>query len=157
MRVATGVSYPDKPETEIIDLRNGRISVMFYGFPNAVGEGGIVLVGVGVDEGGGVFVGGSVFVGMGVNVKVGVGLGRSVGVGVLVFGWKGVDDGMVAVAVGVKVIVLVEVMVPVTICEVGLMVGVSGVPVSVTVTVTVGVSVVFEPLGASDSAMNPMQ
>lgn len=50
---------------------------------------------------------------------------------------------------------LVGVMVPVAICGVALTVGVRGVPVMVIV--TVGVGVVFEPLGASDSAMNPMQ
>ena len=83
MRFATGVSYPDKPETEIIDLRKGRMSVILpYGVPNAVGEGGVELVGVNV----GVLVGRSVPVGVAVAVKVGGEVGIFVDVDVLVFG-----------------------------------------------------------------------
>jgi hypothetical protein len=50
-------------------------------------------------------------------------------------------------------------MVPVTMIGVELTVGAGGVPVSVKVTmiVTDGVEVVFEPVGASESAMNPRQ
>ena len=150
MRFATGVSYPERPATEIIDLRKGRISVMVYGV-NEVGEGAIVLVGIDV----GVCVGRSVLVEVVVAVNVGVDVGVFVGVDVLVLGWKGVDEGMVAVAVGVLVAVLVGVMVPVAISGVALIVGVRGVPVSVKV--TVGVGVVWAPSGASERAINPRQ
>jgi hypothetical protein len=156
MRFATGVSYPDKPATEIIDFKKGRMSVIIYGVPNAVAEGDGVLDGVGVDVGGGVFVGTSVKVGGGVNVYVGVAVGVLVAVDVLVFGWKGVEDGMVAVAVGVSVTVGVRVMVLVKISGVTLMVGVRGVTVDVVVTEAVGVACEL-PLGASESAINPMQ
>lgn len=168
MRFATGVSYPDKPATEMIDFRKGRISLILIekdpkGFrygrtcrfqetplgshiihpPKAVGEGGGVLDGVCVGVKVGVFDG----------VRVGVLDGVIVSVGVSVA--EGVKEAVgVAVAVRVGVSVDVGVMVLVKITGVRLRVGVGEMRVSVMVGVCVAVARVS---GAKDSAINPAQ
>ena len=152
MRSATGLSKPERPETEISDFRNGRISVIYGG--KAVGEAGRVSVGVGVLEG--VFVTLGVKEGVSEGVSEGVKEDVSVNEGVNVGGINGVRlIVLVGVAVGVSVEVGVMVTVFVTIVGVELTVGERGVIVSVNVDVAEGVN--SDGLGARVIAIQTMQ
>jgi hypothetical protein len=152
IRLATGLSEPESPETEISDFRNGRISVIYGG--NAVGDGVGVSLGLAVEVG--VFVTLGVREGVTEAVIVGVKEDVIVNEGVNEAGTKGVNViVLVGVRVGVGVNVGVMVTVPVTIDGVGLIVGETGVFVLVMVAVTEGVRSVT--LGARAMAIQPMQ